>query len=45
MKRQKAVTVFIGTFEKKNFEKKKFEKKIEKKSKVENQNISYGRAS
>ena len=46
MKRQKAATVFIwDSWKKKILKKKFFEKKNEKKSKVENQNISYGRAS
>ena len=45
MKRQKAATVFIWDIWKKKFEKKNFEKKMKKNSKVENQNISYGRAS
>ena len=37
--------VHLGHLKKKNFEKKFFEKKLKKNSKVENQNISYGRAS
>ena len=45
MKRHKAATVFIWDIWKKNILKKNFEKKLKKKSKVENQNISYGRAS
>ena len=45
MKRLKAATVFIWDIWKKNVWKKKFEEKMKKNSKVENQNISYGRAS
>ena len=45
MKRLKAATVFIWDIWKNIFLKKKIEKKLKKNSKVENQNISYGRAS
>ena len=46
MKRQKAATVFIWDIrKKKKIEKIFFGKKLKKNSKVENQNISYGRAS
>ena len=45
MKRHKAATVFIIWDIWKKNENKFIEKKLKKNSKVENQNISYGRAS